>query len=179
MRSDKVSRSIFELVLFSVLGAITFLSDILMEALPNVHLVGVLLAVYTVVFKLKAFIPLYVYVFLSGLFGGFSLWWIPYLYIWIPIVLLTLLVPKNAPRAVKMIVYPLIVGLNGFLFGTLYAPAQALMFGLDFKGMIAWIVAGIPFDLIHGAGNLVLGLFILPLSELFLRILKRSRFYKR
>ena len=53
-----------------------------MELLPNIHLLGMLTMVYTIVFRIKALIPIYVYVFLNGIFAGFSPWWIPYLYIW-------------------------------------------------------------------------------------------------
>lgn len=158
-------------------GAIMFASDIAMEALPNIHLIGVFTVLLTSIFRIRALIPLYVYVFITGLFSGFSMWWIPYLYIWLPLWALAMLVPKRAPRAVKAVVYPLITALHGFAFGVLYAPAQAIMFGLDLDGMIAWIIAGIPFDLTHGISNLCLGLLILPMSELFTRILRKSRFY--
>ena len=47
------------------------------------------------------------------------------------------------------------------------------MFGLNFKQMIAWIVAGIPFDIIHGISNICLGLLIVPLSEILADISKR------
>jgi energy-coupling factor transport system substrate-specific component len=36
--------------------------------------------------------------------------------------------------------------------------------------MLAWIAAGLPFDLMHGIGNLFAGLLILPLSELLLKL---------
>ena len=65
-----------------MLGTIMFVSKIVMEALPNIHLLGTLTMTYTVVYRKKALIPLYVYVFLNGLYAGFSLWWVPYLYIW-------------------------------------------------------------------------------------------------
>ncbi|MBQ8689353.1 MAG: hypothetical protein IJ515_03205 [Clostridia bacterium] len=155
-----------------MLGTIMFLSDILMELLPNIHLVGVLIVTFTAVFRVKALIPLYVYVLLNGVYAGFSLWWVPYLYVWLPLWALALTVPRGAPRWVRCVFYPLIAALHGFAFGTLYAPVQALMFGLDFDGMIAWIVAGLPFDLIHGVSNLTLGLLIYPFTELFDKLLR-------
>ena len=45
----------------------------------------------------------------------------------------------------------------------LYAPAQAVLFGLSFEGMLAWIAAGLPFDLIHGVSNFIAGALILPI----------------
>ena len=84
-----------ELILFSMLGTIIFLSDILMEALPNIHGVAMFIALFTLFFRAKALIPIYVYVLLNGLYGGFALWWIPYLYIWLPLWALIMLIPKN------------------------------------------------------------------------------------
>ncbi|MBO7292804.1 MAG: hypothetical protein J6V07_02600, partial [Clostridia bacterium] len=81
-RTRRLSRRIFLLVVFAMLGSLMFCSKILMEVLPNIHLVGMLTVTYTVVFRARALIPLYIYVMLDGLFGGFSMWWYPYLYIW-------------------------------------------------------------------------------------------------
>jgi len=52
----------------------------------------------------------------------------------------------------------------------LYAPAQALLYGLSFKGMIAWIVSGLPFDMIHGVSNFICGLLIVPIIHLLRRL---------
>lgn len=56
----------------------------------------------------------------------------------------------------------LVCAAHGFLYGTLYAPAQALLYGLSFRKMIAWIIAGLPFDCIHGISNFFCGILILP-----------------
>ena len=63
-----------ELILFSMLGTIIFLSDILMEALPNIHGVAMFIALFTLFFRAKALIPIYVYVLLNGLYGGFRIY---------------------------------------------------------------------------------------------------------
>lgn len=157
-----------------MLGTIMFLSKLLMEALPNIHMIGMLTMVYTLTFRRKALIPIYIYVFLNGLFAGFSLWWIPYLYIWTILWAITMLLPKNMNKKLGAIVYPAVCCIHGLCFGILYAPLQAVMFGLDFDGMIAWIIAGFPFDLTHGAGNLVLGLLIIPLTEILKRLDRKS-----
>ncbi len=155
-----------------MLGTIMFCSKILMEALPNIHLLGMLTMVYTVVFRKKALIPIYVYVMLNGLYGGFSMWWIPYLYIWAVLWAVTMLLPQNMKKKTACIVYPIVCCLHGLAFGTLYAPAQALMFGFDFKQTLAWIAAGLPWDAVHAAGNLAAGMLIAPLAELLKKILK-------
>lgn len=157
---------------FSMLGALMFCSKIIMEALPNIHLLGMFVITFTLVFRVKALIPIYVYVILNGLYAGFNLWWMPYLYIWTILWAITMILPKKMPRWLCSIVYPAVCALHGLAYGTLYAPAQALMFHLNFEQTIAWIIAGFPFDLIHCIGNLFTGLLVLPLSELLKRLSK-------
>ena len=144
----------------------------IMEALPNIHLVGMLTILCTVVFRARALIPIYVYVFLDGLFGGFSTWWLPYLYIWTVLWALTMLVPKKIPKKIAAFVYPALCAFHGLIFGALYAPVWAILNHFDFRQTLAWIIAGLPFDFLHFAGNLAVGILVLPLSELMKRLLK-------
>ena len=165
--------SVREMVLFSMLGTIMFCSKIIMEALPNIHLLGMFTMTYTVVFRKKALIPIYLYVMLNGLYAGFNMWWMPYLYIWTILWAITMLLPKRMPKKAKCIVYPIVCGIHGFAFGTLYAPAQAIMFGMNFETMLAWIIAGLPWDIIHGIGNFFAGMLVVPLSELIEKLAKK------
>lgn len=168
--SKKRGLTVQELVLFAMLGMVMFVSKIAMEFLPNIHLLGALTMVYTLTFRAKALIPLYIYVFVNGLYAGFSAWWVPYLYVWTVLWAVTMLLPKRMPHRLACVVYPLVCGLHGLAFGTLYAPAQALMFGLNWDMTVAWVVAGLPFDAIHAVGNVLTGLLILPLSELLKKL---------
>jgi len=169
--------SVQEIVIFSMMATLMFCSKILMEALPNIHLLGMLTMTYTIVLRKKALVPIYVYVLLNGLYGGFSMWWVPYLYIWTILWAVTMILPKNMPKKVACVVYPAVCGLHGLLFGILYAPAQAVMFGLDFEQTIAWITAGLPFDALHGVGNLIAGLLVFPVSEFLTKLFSRTRMY--
>lgn len=154
-----------EIVTFAMLGTVMYVSKIIMEFVPNVHLLGVFTITYTLVYRKKALYPLYVYVLLNGIFAGFATWWIPYLYIWTILWGVTMLLPKNIPSKARPFVYMGVCAMHGFLFGTLYAPAQALLFHLDFKGMIAWIIAGLPWDMVHGVSNFFCGILIVPLTK--------------
>lgn len=156
--------TIRETAVFGMFGALMYASKMLMEVLPNVHLLGVFTITLTIVYRKKALYPIYMYVMFNGLFAGFNTWWLPYLYIWTVLWGITMLLPQNMPSKIKPIVYMVVCALHGFLFGTLYAPAQALLFGLDFNGMIAWILAGLPWDFIHGISNFCCGVLIVPLS---------------
>ncbi len=150
-----------------------FVSKLLLEFLPNVHLIGVFIVAFTVVYRYKALYPIYIFVFLVGLYNGFSIWWIPYLYLWAILWGAVMLLPKRMSVKTSVIVYALVCGLHGLCYGTLYAPAQALLFGYDLNMTLAWIAAGFPWDLIHGASNLVGGLLIVPLITL-IRKLERT-----
>lgn len=170
MEKKKAALSTREIVVFAMLATITFLSKLLMEWAPNIHLVGMLIMVYTLVYRKKALIPLYGYVFLFGLYYGFSTWWLPYLYIWTVLWGVTMLLPKSLPKKWAVPIYMAVCGLHGLLYGVLYAPAQALLFGLNFKGMLTWIAAGFPFDALHAAGNLAAGILIVPLTDLLRKL---------
>ena len=150
-----------------------YASKVIMEILPNVHLLGVFVVAITVAYRKKALYPIYIYVFLNGLFSGFSMWWIPYLYIWTLLWGAVMLLPKNIPTKARPIIYMSVCALHGFLFGTLYAPAQAIMFGLDFKATVAWIAAGLPWEFVHGVSNFFCGILICPIIS----VLKNSEKY--
>ena len=174
-QAKKSSRiSVRELAIFAMLGTIMFCGDILMEWAPNIHFVGVFTVVYTVVYRARALIPLYLYVLLIGVYQGFGIWWIPYLYVWTVLWGVIMLLPRHMPRKVAIAVYAVVCALHGLSFGVLYAPFQAWAFGLTWKGMLAWVAAGFPFDAIHAAGNFAGGFLVLPMAELLCRLEKKT-----
>ena len=160
--------------IFAMLAAVMFCSKIVMEALPNIHLLGMLTMTYTVAYRSRALIPIYIYVILNGIFCGFAMWWWPYLYVWTILWGMTMLVPRRIPDKIAAFVYPIICGLHGIMFGILYAPAQAIMFGFNFEHTLAWIAAGFPFDVIHGISNFATGFLILPTSKLLVKLSRRG-----
>lgn len=145
-----------------MLGTLMYASKMLMELAPNIHLVGVFTIAFTVVYRKKALYPIYIYVLLNGIFSGFSAWWLPYLYIWTILWGAVMLLPKHMPKKIRPVVYMAVCAAHGFLFGTLYAPVQAILFGLNMQGTLAWIAAGLPFDFIHGVSNFFCGILIMP-----------------
>lgn len=151
-----------EIAVFAMLGAVMYASKILMEVAPNIHLLGVFTIAFTVVYRKKALYPIYIYVILNGIFSGFAAWWVPYLYVWTVLWGVVMLLPRHLPKKIRPLVYMAVCAAHGFLFGTLYAPAQAILFGMSFQGMVSWIIAGLPFDFIHGISNFFCGLLIVP-----------------
>ena len=162
-----------EVAVFGMLGALMYASKVLMEMAPNIHLLGVFIVAFTVVYRKKALYPIYIYVILCGVFGGFAAWWIPYLYVWTVLWGMVMLLPEKLPHKIRPVVYMAVCAVHGFLFGTLYTPAQALLFGMNFKGMTAWIIAGLPWDFIHGISNFFCGILIVPVISI-LRLIEDS-----
>jgi len=78
----------------------------------------------------------------------------------------------SLPIKVKVPVYMILCALHGLAFGALYAPFAVLIFGIpfSFQTMLAWIIAGLPYDFAHALGNLAAGVLIVPLSELLKKL---------
>lgn len=155
--------TIKEIAVFGMLGSMMYASKIIMELIPNVHLIGVFTVALTVVYRKKALYPIYTYVLLNGICCGFAAWWIPYLYLWTVLWGAVMLLPKKMPERIQPFVYMSVCAAHGFLFGTLYAPVQAILYGLGLKGMILWIIAGLPWDVVHGISNFFCGMLIMPI----------------
>lgn len=164
MKNGKLT--IREMAVFAMLGALMYASKMIMEVAPNVQLLGVFTIAFTVVYRKKALYPIYTYVLLNGIFCGFATWWIPYLYLWAVLWGATMLLPKRIPEKLRPLVYMLLCAAHGFLFGTLYAPAQALLYGLSFQKMVAWIISGLPWDFVHGVSNFFCGILIVPIVKI-------------
>ena len=160
-----------QLTVFAMLGVIMFVSDILMEFLPNVHIVGVLTVVYTIAYRWKALVPIYIYVLLNGLFSGFGIWWLAYLYVWSVLWGVAMLIPRGLGRRAKLVLYTTVCTLHGLCFGLLYVPVQ-MIYNSDIKYIISWLTVGfITTDIYHGIGNCIFGiLLIIPLSELLIKL---------
>ena len=153
--------TIRETAVFGMLGGVMYASKLVLDVLPNIHLLGMFTMAFTLVYRKKALYPIYTYVLLLGIFNGFSFWWVPHLYVWTILWAITLVLPQKAPP----LLYMIICAVHGFLYGIMCAPAQAFFFGLDRNSTLAWIAAGIPFDLIHGVSNFFCAALIIPVAK--------------
>ena len=173
MRSSttSVKLPIRDMVIFAALGTIMFVSRFSMQLIMSVHLLGLFIAAITLTYRVRALIPIYIYVMLDGVFAGFAFWWQPYLYIWLPLWLMFMAAGSfKIPKIAQVPLYMGLCGLHGLLFGVMYAPAWALYMGLSFNATVAWVIAGLPADIIHCVSNAALGILIVPLSELLRRL---------
>lgn len=170
--------SVREMAIFAMLGTLMFLSKLLMEWAPNVHFLGAFTIIFTLVYRGKALIPIYIYVLLNGLFAGFAPWWIPYLYLWAVLWVLAMLIPRKLPAPVCAVLCSVLCFLHGLGFGILYAPVQALMFGFNLKTTLAWIASGFPWDVIQALGNLAASVIIIPIVTLLCKLEHKELPYK-
>lgn len=165
---DKRKLTVRELTLFGILGALTFGAKVVMSGLPNIEPVSLLVMLFAVVFGLKCLYPIYLYVLLEILFFGIQLWNINYLYIWTVLALAAL-----AMRSCRQpLAWALLSGVFGLLFGVLCAPVYLFSGGLGFA--VSWWVSGIPFDVLHCAGNFVIALVLfMPMRRLLEKLWAR------
>lgn len=172
------SGSLREMVVFSLFGGMMYLSAQI-DIIPNVHQLALFISALTVVYRFKALIPIYLYIFLEGLFGGFSLWWYPYLYLWIILWLMIMLIPRNISTPLAAVLITVAGGIHGITFGTLYAPYQCIVyFNGNFDLMIPWIISGFPFDVMQMIGNVAASLVAIPLIKILCRLENKKYPYR-
>lgn len=151
---DNPRPTLKELALFGVLGGLTFAAKVVMAPLPNIEPVSLLVMLFAVVLGKRALYPIYVYVLLEFALFGFGLWSVSYLYVW-PLLAGAVLALRDMDSALG---WALLAGTFGLLFGALCAPVYLFTGGWAFA--LSWWVNGIPFDLLHCAGNFALALVL-------------------
>lgn len=153
--------------LFSLLGAVLFAGKLAAAHLPNIEPVSLLVMAYAVCLGWRGLYPVYLYILLETALWGFGPWTVSYLYVWL--VLFTL------ARLLRGMESPLgwaaLSGCFGLLFGGLCAPVYGVMGG--WAAALSWWVSGLPWDLVHGAGNFVLAWMLFPLLRRWLERLCR------
>lgn len=158
-----------DLVIFAVLGSLTFAAKYVMSGLPNIEPVSLMVMLFAVTFGWKCLYPIYLYVLMEILFYGINLWNINYLYIWTVLALGAMALRKQE----QPLVWALLSGAFGLLFGLLCAPVDVAIGGVRYA-LGKW-VSGIPFDLAHCAGNFAIALVMFaPLRRLLKRLYFRS-----
>ena len=154
--------------LSGILGAVLLVSQVVMAALPNIEIVSVLVVLFTLALGRYVGYTLAVFVLLEGLIYGFGMWWFSYLYIWLVLSILAYLFRKMESR----LGWALLCGFYGLMFGTLSSVPYFVLNG--FATGIAYILSGIPFDLIHAVSNFLLAFLLLPVLRKLLDKLTKS-----
>ena len=142
-------------VLCALLAAVLAVLQVAMSVLPNIEPVSLLVLVYALVFGREVFYIIFTFVLLEGLVFGFHLWWVSYWYVWPLWAGAVLLVRRGNEK--PPLAWAVASGAFGLSFGALCA--LPYLAGGPWAAFSYW-AAGIPFDLLHCAGNLVLTLVL-------------------
>ena len=148
----------------------TFALQVVMSPLPNIEPVSLLTLVFMAVFGWKGLYPVYVYVVMDILYFGLGTWNINYLYVWAILAVVAFFLRKmESPLG-----WALLSAGFGLAFGLLCAPVSLFMGGWAYA--VSWWISGIPFDLMHCAGNFVMALLLFkPLRLLLGKLYARMR----
>ena len=168
--AKKPKLTLREVVLFGVLGALTFALQVVMGPLPNIEPVSLLVLLFAAVFGWKCLYPVYVFVVMEILFYGLGLWNINYLYIWAVPALAGVLLRKMEGS----LGWALVSGVFGLAFGALCGIVDLFIGGWAYA-LTKW-ASGIPFDILHCAGNFGIALVLFkPLRGVLERLHSRMK----
>ena len=161
MKPSDLKLTVREMVLFSILGTMTFAAKYVMSFLPNIEPSSLMVMLFAVVFEKKWVYPTYLYVAMEVLFYGINLWTINYLYIWAVLAVTALLLKDmRSPFG-----WAMVSGIFGLLFGVLCGIVDVFIGGFSYA-VTKWI-SGIPFDIAHCVGNFFIALVLFkPLRQL-------------
>ena len=168
--AKKPALTLREVVLFGVLGALTFALQVVMGPLPNIEPVSLLVLLFAAVFGWKCLYPVYVFVMMEILFYGLGLWNINYLYIWAVPALAGVVLRKMEGS----LGWALVSGVFGLAFGALCGIVDLFIGGWAYA-LTKW-ASGIPFDLLHCAGNFGIALVLFkPMRRVLERLHARMK----
>lgn len=169
MMAKKAFANTLEITRLGLLAALMYGAKIAMAPLPNIEPVSLLIVVYISVLGLKALIPVYIYVLLEISTWGLGYWSICYLYVWAVLALAA----WGFRRMESSLGWALLSGAFGLCFGTLCALTYWVAEGWTFA--LSWWISGIPFNLLHGAGNFAMALALFrPCKQVLLRLTTQS-----
>lgn len=135
-----------KLVILSMSSALVFVFKVALAFIPNIELVTFLLIIFTLVYPLKEALAIAsIYTLLEIIVWGLS----EQFYIWILIVLMTLLLKKIFKE--NFILWAIYSGLWGLLFGLLSSIPIFLLFGYTYA--VTYYISGLRFDVPHLIGN--------------------------
>ncbi|MBE5798635.1 MAG: hypothetical protein E7321_01615 [Clostridiales bacterium] len=161
-----------EVATVGLMVAVIEVCKLVMQGLPNIEMTSFLVILFTLRFGPLALYAVPVFILIEGMLYGFGLWWVMYLYAWPLLALIT----RAFSRSDSAFFWAFVSGVFGLLFGLLCS-LPYFFIGLPgglasgLRQMLAWWIAGIPYDLIHGVSNFALMLALYrPISNLLQRM---------
>ena len=150
------------------MAALMVAGQVSMAALPNIEPVSLFIIAGAVVYGWQILFSVYAFVLVEGLIFGFGMWFVNYLYVWTILAVIAILLRNCEGR----LLWAAVSGFFGLGFGFLCAIPYVFISGVP--AAVAYYISGIPFDLLHAAGNFVMALLLLPPCISVLKKLKRG-----
>lgn len=151
----ETGRTIRRIVLIAAMTAVLEVAKFALNAVANVELITLLVMLYTRKFGWKmSLASVLLFAVLESMWWGVSIWTATYFYVWPILVLVSALTAKTD----SVLVNAVIAGVYGLLFGALCSLLTLVTAG--WNAAVAWWIAGIPYDLIHGAANFLICLIL-------------------
>lgn len=168
--------SIQDIALIGMMTAVIEVSKLALSPLPNVELVTFWVIMFTLFFGPKIIYAIIAFNLIEISIYGIHIWVIMYFYMWPILALIVWLLRKKN----SIWVYSMLSGFFGLFFGAFASLPYIVIGSVDGSirsGLIMafnWWVAGIPFDIVHGAANVVLMLVLYTPVRALLYRLKKS-----
>lgn len=165
-----------DIALIGMMAALMEGAKLALTFLPNIELVSALVIIFTLCFGKKVYYAVCVFVLMECGIYGLGIWTFSYFYIWPLLVFLT----NRLQRAQSVWVYAILSGSFGLSFGLLCAIPYFWIGNTtgDIRGGLyaafTWWIAGIPWDVVHCAGNFVIMLVLYHPLKHILEKIKRS-----
>ena len=164
-----------DIALLAIMTAVIEVCKIALAGIANIELTSFLLIMFTLYFGRKTFFVIPAFVIIEILIFGFELMWVlAYCYVWAILFMLTCVFSKfKSTYSMAML-----SGFYGFAFGFLCSfpylfVTTSLNPSAGLKSAIAYWIAGIPFDIVHGVSNFIIMLVLYqPISRILERVKK-------
>lgn len=172
--------TIKDITLIAMMVAIIEVCKVTLSFLPNIEVTTFWLIMFTIYFGRKIVYVVPIFIILEGAIYGFGTWWLMYLFAW-PLLVFICYIFKNNK---SIWFWSIFSGAFGLFFGALcsipYVIICAFSSGIK-TGIqlgIAWWIAGIPWDIVHGIGNFVIMLVLyIPIKLILIEI--KSNFFDK
>lgn len=155
-----------DIALIGLLSATITAGKLALSFIPNIEIVTLLFMVYCITFGTKpTLIVSIIFTTTEILLYGFSTWLIGYYIVWPVLVIIISLIKKKVKSEYG---YAAVAGIFGLLYGLIFAAVESCFYGINYG--IAYIIRGIPFDLVHGVSNFIIVLLLFnPLKQITAR----------
>ena len=150
--------------------AVIEVCKVALQGIPNVETTTFWIMMFTIILGRKMLFVIPAFIAIEGCIYGFGIWWVMYLYAWPLLAGIAWIIRKTD----SVLTYSIVSGLFGLCFGALCSIPYFFIGG--FAMMFNWWIAGIPFDIMHGAGNVVIMLLLYkPVRKVMLSVDKINK----